>query len=103
MIPLRDNRINRVAPFVTWALIVLNVVIYLWDRQGNLFRENSLVFADLVMRPKEVVQALQDSNFRFPLVTLFTSMFMHGNLVHILANMVFLVVFGPNVEAALGS
>jgi membrane associated rhomboid family serine protease len=102
MIPIRDNQLHRYTPLVTWTLIALNVLIFVWDRQGNLFG-NSIVFGDLAMRPKMVLaairQPMQDS---FPLVTVFTSMFMHGNLMHLIGNMVFLLVFGYGVENALG-
>lgn len=86
-------------PLVVWTLLALNVVIYLWDRQFNPFGP-SAVFADLAMRPREVVDAIHDHGF--PLVTVFTSMFLHGGLTHLLGNLVFLYVFGPGVEEALG-
>ena len=60
-------------------------------------------FADLMMRPKEVVEAVRGSgDSRFALATVFTSMFLHGGLLHLLGNMIFLLVFGPGVESALG-
>jgi len=108
MIPLRDNQRRETAPVLTLTLIALNVVIYLWDRQGQLFGPN-VVFADLTMRPVDVVDALRgayshDPNPNlFPLVTVLTSMFMHGSVTHILGNMIFLLVFGPGVEEAIGS
>ena len=103
MIPLRDNQPRPSPSLVTWTLVLLNVVIYLWDRQGNPFG-NSVAFADLAMRPREVVDTLKGfSADRFPFVTLFTSMFLHGSLAHIIGNMIFLTVFGPGVEEAIGS
>lgn len=88
-------------PAITWTLVALNVLIFLWDRQGH-YAGTSVVFADLVMRPREVVLAALAGPDRFPLVTLFTSMFLHGSLGHIIANMMFLLVFGPEVEEAIG-
>jgi membrane associated rhomboid family serine protease len=99
MIPLRDNQFRRTPPVLTYTLIALNCLIYLWDRQWQLFG-TSVVFVDLTMRPNEVMQALRGDTF--PLVTIFTSMFLHGNLLHLLGNMLFLLVFGHGVEAALG-
>ncbi|HVL39462.1 MAG TPA: rhomboid family intramembrane serine protease, partial [Fimbriimonadaceae bacterium] len=101
MIPIRDNQLNRHLPLVTWTLILLNIAIYLWDRQGQVFGP-SLVFADLAMRPREVVEALPGTGDRFALVTMFTSMFLHANLVHLLGNMVFLLAFGNSVENTIG-
>ncbi|AIE85036.1 rhomboid family intramembrane serine protease [Fimbriimonas ginsengisoli] len=102
MIPLRDNQVRQNAPIVTWALVLLNVLIYLWDRHGQLFGP-SIVFADLGMRPAEVVDAIRGVGDHFALVTLFTSMFLHGGFMHILGNMIFLFVFGASVEEAIGS
>lgn len=102
MIPLRDNRVRRDLPLVMWTLVALNVVMFLWDRHLNVFGP-SITFADLTMRPREVVEATQFRGDHFALVTLFTSLFMHGNLMHLLGNLVFLVVFGASIEEAFGS
>lgn len=89
-------------PLVTWTLIALNVIVYLMDREGRIFGP-SRVFEDLSMRPREVVGALFGGQDGFSLVTLFTSMFLHANLGHLLGNMLFLFVFGSGIEEALGS
>src|SRR5688572_29747660 len=102
MIPVRDNQLNLRPPVITYTLLALNVLIYLWDRQWNLFG-SSVVFADLAMRPREVIEALKPvSGDHFPLITLFTSLFLHANLMHIVGNMFFLLAFGNSVENALG-
>jgi membrane associated rhomboid family serine protease len=54
------------------------------------------------MRPREVIASVLDVGDPFALATVFTSMFLHGNLMHIAGNMLFLGVFGPAVEDALG-
>lgn len=100
MIPIGDNRVKVSAPILTWTLIALNCIVYLWDRQGHLFGGN-FVFADLAIRNREVIEALRSED-RFALTTLFTAMFLHGSLLHLLGNMLFLLVFGSSVEAALG-
>lgn len=96
--PAAEKEATRL-PLVVWTLLALNVIVYLWDRQFNPFGP-SAVFADLTMRPREVVEAIP--HLRFPLVTIFTAMFLHGGLTHLLGNLVFLYVFGPGVEEALG-
>ncbi|HEY3783374.1 MAG TPA: rhomboid family intramembrane serine protease [Fimbriimonadaceae bacterium] len=103
MIPLRDNQVNRPAPVVTYTLIGLNCLIYLWDRNFNfshIFGPGE-VFTNLVMRPNEVAAAFHGGD-RFALVTMFTAMFLHQNLLHLLGNMLFLLTFGHGVEVALG-
>jgi membrane associated rhomboid family serine protease len=103
MIPIRDNRITKALPVVTWTIIALNVLIYLWDRQGHL-TGSSITFADLALHPSDVISVVKGrSQNSFALVTILTSMYLHGNLVHLLGNMLFLFVFGPQIEAALGS
>jgi membrane associated rhomboid family serine protease len=100
--PVSDNQHKEAIPVVTYTLVALNVIVYLWDRHWGFFGTN-VVFADLTMQPSEVVHAIRGSGDIFPLITIFTSMFMHGSLMHILGNMMFLVVFGPGIEEALGA
>lgn len=102
MIPLGHNQRLKGLAWVTWTLIFLNVFIFVWDRQWHLGGA-PVVFSDLLVRPREVVIAMLAGPDRFPLVTLFTAMFLHGNLMHLVGNMLFLAVFGPAVEAGLGS
>jgi membrane associated rhomboid family serine protease len=102
MLPIGDNQISRHRPIITYTLIALNVLIYLWDRQFNPLA-NGFVFGDLAMRPVYVLQAVFGTGDRFALVTVFTSLFLHGNLIHLIGNMLFLLTFGEAVEDALGT
>jgi membrane associated rhomboid family serine protease len=100
MIPVRARNAHRNVPLVTYTILALNVLVFLWDRHGNPFG-GSVTFSDLTMRPHEVVLAIKGTD-RFAWVTIFTSMFMHANIIHIAGNMIFLLVFGSSVEFALG-
>ncbi|MBX3119854.1 MAG: rhomboid family intramembrane serine protease [Fimbriimonadaceae bacterium] len=103
MIPIRDNQKGLALPVVTYTLIGLNILIYLWDRNLSPFGQ-SATFADLAMRPRDVVDALTIQGAdRFPLVTIFTAMFLHGSVLHIVGNLLYLLVFGTSVESALGA
>lgn len=102
MLPIRDNRKESSFPTVTYSLIALNCLIFLWDRQGNPFGP-SMVFSDLGMRPEDVVGAVRGRTDSFYLVTIFTSTFLHGSLLHLLGNMLYLLTFGTGVEWAMGS
>lgn len=102
MIPIRDNLRPRDTPLVVWTLILLNVVIYLWDRGGHILGP-SIAFSDLAVRPLEVTEALTGRGSPERLFTIFTAMFLHGNLAHLAGNMLFLFAFGPTVEGALGA
>lgn len=103
MYPTGTSAHGEKRPLVTYTLIALNVIIFLWDRQWNLLGPQGLVFGDLAMKPNQVTACLVQGGDRFPLVTLFTSMFLHGNLAHIVANMLYLLTFGDAIEDALGS
>lgn len=101
MIPVRDSIYSRDKPVVTWTIVGLCTLIYLWDRGGSLFGP-SQAFADLAMRPHEVVLAVQGRGDPIELGKVFTATFLHGSFFHLLGNVLFLAAFGPNVEAALG-
>jgi membrane associated rhomboid family serine protease len=101
MIPLRDNKLQTSRPWVTWTIVALNVFIYLWDRKFRVFGPD-VVFADLSMLPSMVMDSFRSPD-KFPVVTVFTSMWLHANIMHIIGNMVFLFVFGTAIEDALGS
>lgn len=101
MKPLIDDKPKEPIPVLTWTIILLNVIVYLWDRKFGLFGPG-VVFSDLAMRPREVISAITGGPDHFPIVTIFTAMFLHGGFLHIFANMMFLAAFGPPVEQAVG-
>src|SRR6188508_1436374 len=89
MIPLRDIIPSRTVPFVTIALIVVNVLVFLFEL--SLGDALDLFLSSWALIPAE-----------FSLVTLVTSMFLHGGLMHVGGNMLFLWIFGDNVEDRMG-
>lgn len=104
MFPLRDRARQGEQPIVTVTIVFLIAVIFFWDRQWQFWPPDipNIVFADLVLRPTEVFRALAGGD-RFPIATLFTAIFLHGNWAHMLGNVLFLLSFGPSVEATIGS
>lgn len=101
MIPIRDNLESRERPILTWTLIGLNILVFLWDREWSFFGQN-IVFVDLAMRPQEVLRAITGTGDPLELGKVFTSMFLHGTVLHLVGNMLFLLAFGTNVETAMG-
>ena len=97
MLPLRDNVPTRHFPVVTVALIAANVLVWvlyqLPDLQGSV--------DELAYHPCEVEDSCPTVGEDWPLTSV-TSMFMHGSWAHLLGNMLFLWIFGNNVEDALG-
>lgn len=101
MIPIRDDLQSRDKPIVTWTLIGLNLLVYFWDRNWA-WSGDSIVFLDLMMRPSEVMLVVSGLGDPIELGKVFTSMFLHGSMMHLVGNMLFLFAFGENVENALG-
>ncbi len=101
MIPIRDNILSKERAVLVWTLVFLNVLIFLWDRNFSI-SGGSVSFADLAMRPKQIVLTLTQGGDPAAIAKVFTSMYLHGSLAHLLGNVLFLIVFGPGVERALG-
>ena len=96
MIPLRDENPTHRIPFINYALIVTNVVMFLW--QISLGTDNQTIFYHLALIPQDVTSRLDLMDLR----SISTSMFMHAGLAHLLGNMLYLWIFGDNVEDVLG-
>ena len=91
--PYKDDNPRVLFPFVTFGIIILNVLIFLgqfWISSNDPDIGKSLVYMYGFV-PAE-----------FTPLTIFTSMFMHGGFAHIIGNMWFLYIFGDNVESILG-
>ena len=87
-----DNSQRRTFPYVTTALVVLNVLVFLLElSQGEKFITD---WAFIPARFSDEPGA--------DAVTIFTAMFMHGGWMHLIGNMVFLWIFGDNVEDRIG-
>ena len=93
MIPLRDYNPSRRRSLITWGLILINVAIYFYLAQNPVMSENAIARYALV--PADITAGRH-------LGTLITSMFLHASLLHVGGNMLFLWIFGNNVEDKLG-
>ena len=86
--PYKDDNPRVLFPFVTYGIIGLNILVF-WAQffvYGN----------------ERLISTFAFVPYEFKLFTIFTSMFMHGGLMHIIGNMWFLYIFGDNVESILG-
>jgi membrane associated rhomboid family serine protease len=102
MLPLRDNAPTRAFPVVTVGLIAANFAVWLWELSGTPWQRD-------VLRDGYYPCSLQGpclgpaAHHHLPWYEgAFTGMFMHAGWEHILGNMLFLWIFGNNVEDALG-
>jgi membrane associated rhomboid family serine protease len=104
MIPIRDTVPSRHAPVVTWSLIAVNVVVFLYQLAlpGQAQQQLILVYGIV---PARFTHPDWASSVGFPPESLWpfiTSQFLHGGFFHILANMWTLWIFGDNVEDRMG-
>ncbi len=99
MIPFKDDNPTETFPFVTILLIVLNILVFLIEL-GHPAGMERIIFSYGAV-PHYLVQLKGPQPIPQPL-TVFTSMFMHGGFVHIAGNMLYLWIFGNNVEDRLG-
>lgn len=90
MIPIHDSQRSESTPWVTSLLIAVNVFIFVYQATMDPFTRNDFVHA------YGFVPA------RFAFESMVTSMFLHGGWMHLIGNMVFLWVFGDNIEDLLG-
>ncbi|HEV3034266.1 MAG TPA: rhomboid family intramembrane serine protease [Solirubrobacteraceae bacterium] len=98
MFPLKDNVPRARFPIVTVALIAANVVVYLLEiRHGGSFFGGPT--AGVALRYGAIPHDLDHAR---RLGTALTSMFLHASFLHIFGNMIFLAIFGPTVEDAIG-
>ncbi len=102
MIPLGDENPTRSFPIVTVGLIVANVLVFLYDKLIGFGAPEALL--EYAMIPCTISGACE---YQIPPVTphyltVFTSMFLHAGILHLGGNMLYLWIFGNNVEDALG-
>jgi membrane associated rhomboid family serine protease len=93
MIPLRDYNPTRRRSLITWGLILINFGVYFYLAQNPVMNENAI--AQYAVIPADITAGRH-------LGTLITSMFLHASLLHVGGNMLFLWIFGNNVEDKLG-
>lgn len=103
MIPLADDNPTRSTPIITYALIAICVIVFLW--QLSLGPNVKVAIYALGVIPASLLQgALLPQELRWvsPEMTVITSMFLHGGFMHLIGNMLYLWVFGDNIEDIFG-
>jgi membrane associated rhomboid family serine protease len=104
LIPLKDDNPTSITPVLTWLIIALNVAVFLYQfslppRAGQAFvfqfgAVPAVVLGSVVLPPGLAVIPAG--------LSLFTSMFLHGGWLHLAGNMLYLWIFGNNIEEAMG-
>ena len=99
MIPYKDDNPTRRFPYVTIGIIAANIVIFLTQifsrggLQGSVFTYGAIPYNMFSLETDQPVS---------PFLTVFSSMFMHGGILHLTFNMLYLWIFGNNIEDKLG-
>ena len=108
MFPLKDDIPTRTTPVITVALIVLNVLVFLYqislqgDGSPDALRASRDFILEFGLVPCRLTGACAPGSGLLPAtVTVLTSMFLHGGLLHVGGNMLYLWIFGNNVEDAM--
>jgi membrane associated rhomboid family serine protease len=101
-IPLRDENPTARLPFVTVLLIAVNVAVFIFQVAASQGMESAVLRFGAV--PYNIIhfRSLGEAAGFPALMTLLTSMFLHASLFHLLGNMLYLWIFGNNIEDRLG-
>jgi membrane associated rhomboid family serine protease len=102
MIPLRDDNPIRSTPVVTIALIALCTIVFLWEITLPEDEAQAAVYLLGFIPAVLFGRAQLQEHWVSPGVSIFTAMFMHGGWLHLLGNMLYLWIFGDNVEDRVG-
>lgn len=104
MIPLRDDNPSISTPYVSVTFIVICVIVFVWQFSlGSVGGQRAVYALGLIPAVLFGVQQLPPELQVVPATaTVFTSMFMHGGWMHLIGNMLYLWIFGDNVEDSMG-
>src|SRR5260370_21751924 len=108
MIPIRDDQARSTIPYVNYFIIALNVAVFACEISVGLHDRRALndLFQQFGTIPHNFELAISGGYAQLTIpsvfVTIFTSMFMHASVLHLLGNMWVLWIFGDNIEDHLG-
>ncbi len=94
MIPIRDTSPTKTTPAITYTLITINIIVFIYSMLLPVPKLEIFIQTYSII-PSQIAQGTN-------LYTIFTSLFLHGSLGHLISNMLFLNIFGDNLEDHLG-
>ncbi len=105
-----DNTERRITPFVTYTFIAINVMVYFYQMANPDFTYGYSVVPAEITQGRDIVGSIPIGGARLELtdspspiyLTLLSAMFMHGGFMHLAGNMLYLWIFGDNVEDRMG-
>ncbi len=104
MIPLKDDNPISIIPVVNWTVMGLCILVFFWQLGLGPRGNQEAIFA-LGVVPAVLLQGARlppEIALVPPELTIYTSMFMHGGWMHLIGNMLYLWIFGDNVEDSMG-
>ena|SRR6266850_5409362 len=101
-IPLKDENPTRTIPFINYALILTNVFVFLYELTLTHRAQAVLATVYGTVPARFTYLVFGQGHVEAALIPLFTSMFLHAGIAHLLGNMLFLWIFGDNVEDFFG-
>ena len=104
MVPIRDNVPTKIVPYVTYGLVAANILAFIYEADLQPQQLDGFFHLFAVV-PRELTASFAGITVNQPVpewITLITSQFLHGGLLHLGGNMLFLWIFGNNVEDRLG-
>ncbi len=104
MIPLKDENPSRSFPIVNISIIIINIAVFIYQYIILSDKLRAYLTFSLGCVPYEITHLtdLPPTNIIPPPFTILSSMFIHGGFIHLMSNMLFLWIFGDNVEDKLG-
>jgi membrane associated rhomboid family serine protease len=108
VVPLRDDNPTRITPYVTYGLIAINILVFLYQLTLSSSNDPKLLssfFEVWAVIPRQLTASFNGIPSPDPIPEIFTlisSQFLHGGFLHLAGNMLFLWIFGNNVEDKLG-
>jgi membrane associated rhomboid family serine protease len=97
MIPISDEIRSRRVPIITYTLVAINVLVFVFE-----FLQGERIVALLMQFGAVPAYITNPTEHPLAFLTLFSSMFLHGGWLHLIGNMLYLWIFGDNVEDAFG-
>ena len=104
MVPLKDENPIKITPYVTYILIAVNILVFVYELNLN-STQLDIFFHLFAVVPQELTASFNGTNVHQGVpeaATLITSQFLHAGFTHIAFNMLFLWIFGNNIEEQLG-
>lgn len=102
MIPLKDDNPTRTFPIINYALILANIAVFIYQATLPPRAYKAFVLANAMIPARVPAFLAGHVGFQMAFYPMFTSMFLHAGLLHLLGNMLFLYIFGDNVEDVFG-